>query len=325
MQIDNETKIRMLKEMLKIRSFEEKIQELYHAGYIPGSMHLSTGQEAVPVGVCLNLRKDDYLLSSHRGHGHVLAKGGEYKYMMAELYGKKTGYCGGKGGSMHFANVKIGVLGTNGIVGGGICIAAGVGFSIKYQKSEKVTVCFFGDGAANTGAFHEGLNFAAVLKAPVVFIIENNQYAISVPRKLSDCVEDLSIRAAGYNMPGVTVDGNDVMAVYETAKTAVERARSGGGPALIECKTYRWHGHHAGEPKDGLVYRSQEEMDSWKEKCPIKRLKEALIGGNIITEKEVYALEKEFQQELERAIDFAEKSPYPDAEALYENVYIDEG
>jgi len=211
MKISNELKIKMLKEMLKIRIFEEKVQDLYVQGQILGPVHLSTGQEAIPVGFCLNLSSNDYILASHRGHGQVLAKGGKYKYMMAELYGKKTGYSKGKGGSMHIACSDIGILGTNGIVGGGISIAAGVGFSSKYLKEDKVTLCFFGDGAANTGAFHEGLNFAAVLKANVVFVIENNQYAISVPRKLSDCVENLSIRSKGYGIPGETIDGNDII------------------------------------------------------------------------------------------------------------------
>ncbi len=325
MSISNETKVEMLRAMLKIRVFEERIQELYHAGYIPGSMHLSTGQEAVPVGICMNLRKDDYLLSSHRGHGHVIAKGGEYKFMMAELYGKRTGYCKGKGGSMHFANREIGILGTNGIVGAGIPIATGVGFSSKYLQNDRITVCIFGDGAANTGAFHEGINFASVLKVPVVFVIENNQYAISVPRKLSDCLESLSIRAESYAIPGTTVDGNDVLTVYENAQKAVESARSGKGPTLIECKTYRWHGHHAGEPRDGLVYRTKEEIESWKEKCPIKRLKKVLLHEEVLKEDDITAMEEEFNTELDAAIQYAEESPYPEVAELYEDVYIDEG
>lgn len=322
--MNNEMRIDMLRGMMRIRAFEEKIQELYLAGYIPGSMHLSTGQEAIPVGCCMCLREGDYLMSSHRGHGHVLAKGGEYKYMMAELYGKKTGYSRGKGGSMHFAHVAIGVLGTNGIVGGGIPIAAGVGFASKYLESDRVVVCFFGDGAAETGAFHEGLNFAAVLQVPVIYIIENNQYAISVPRKLSDRLEDLSVRAAAYGMPGETVDGNDVVAVYDAAKRAVERARAGGGPALIECKTYRWHGHHAGEPRDGLVYRTQEEIDSWKEKCPIRRLKTQLLEEQVVNEADIDAMQRGFQQELEKAVAFANESPYPEESDLLRDVYIAE-
>ncbi|KPJ88572.1 MAG: acetoin:2,6-dichlorophenolindophenol oxidoreductase subunit alpha [Spirochaetes bacterium DG_61] len=325
MKIPEETRIEMLKGMLRIRLFEEKIQELYLAGYIPGSMHLSTGQEAVSVGVCMSLQKDDYVLSSHRGHGHMLARGAKYKYMMAELYGKRSGYCKGKGGSMHFAHVKIGVLGANGIVGGGIPIAAGVGFSSKYLKNNRVTACFFGDGATETGAFHEGLNFAAVLKVPVVFIIENNQYAISVPRRLSDRLEDLSIRAKSYGMPGESVDGNDVIAVYHTAQRAVHRARSGDGPTLIECKTYRWHGHHAGEPKDGLIYRSQEEIDAWKRKCPIKQLKGTLLEEKVITEGNIEKIEREFEQELEKAIAYANESPFPVESDLLQDVYIEEG
>jgi len=322
MAISKEIKVKMLKEMLKIRLFEEKIQDLYRAGHIPGSMHLSTGQEAVPVGFCAHLKKEDYILSSHRGHGHVLAKGGEYKYMMAELYGRSTGYCKGIGGSMHFANIEIGILGTNGIVGGGIPLAAGVGFASKYLGEDKVTLSFFGDGAANTGAFHEGINFAAVRKSNVVFVIENNQYAISVPRSLSDCVEDLSIRAKSYNIPGVTVDGNDVCAVYDVAAGAIARARKGNGPTLVECKTYRWHGHHAGEPKDGLLYRSQKEMDDWREKDPVRRLKELLIGEKSITDKDFENMQKELEAELVEAIKFAEISPFPPVSALYDNVYV---
>jgi acetoin:2,6-dichlorophenolindophenol oxidoreductase subunit alpha len=322
MAISKEIKIKMLKEMLKIRLFEEKIQDLYKAGHIPGSMHLSTGQEAVPVGFCTHLKKEDYILSSHRGHGHVLAKGGEYKYMMAELYGRSTGYCKGIGGSMHFANIEIGILGTNGIVGGGIPLAAGVGFASKYLGEDKVTISFFGDGATNTGAFHEGINFAAVRKSNVVFVIENNQYAISVPRSLSDCVEDLSIRAKSYNIPGITVDGNDVCAVYNVAADAIARARKGDGPTLVECKTYRWHGHHAGEPKDGVLYRSQKEMDDWREKDPVRRLKELLISEKSITDKDFENIQKELETDLVEAIKFAEASPFPPVSALYENVYV---
>ncbi len=322
MVIDKKLKIRMLKEMLRIRMFEEKIQQLYLQGQIPGSMHLSTGQEAIPVGFCINLEKDDYIISSHRGHHHILAKGGQYKYMMAELYGRTTGYCKGKGGSMHIACAELGVLGANGIVGGGICIAAGVGFASKYLKNNRVTVAFFGDGAANTGAFHEGINFAAVRKSNTVFVIENNQYAISVPRKLSDCIEKQSIRAVGYGIPGITIDGNDVLAVYKTANDAIKKARLGKGPSIVECMTYRWHGHHAGEPKDGLLYRSAEEMESWRKKDPVKRLKEELIKNNCLTDKEFSGFEDTFKVELDEAIEFANKSPLPEPGELYKDVYV---
>ena len=322
MAIGSEIKKKMLRQMLRIRVFEESVRELYRAGHIPGSLHLSTGQEAIPVGFCQHLRREDFLLSSHRGHGHVLAKGGEYKYMLAELYGKRTGYCKGKGGSMHFACADLGILGTNGIVGAGICLAAGVGFSSRYQSSDKVTVCFFGDGAANTGAFHEGLNFAALRKAQVVFVIENNQYAISVPRGLSDLLEKLSLRAASYGIPGVTVDGNDALAVYQAAEEAILRARKGGGPTLVECLTYRWHGHHAGEPRDGLLYRPKEEIETWKERCPIKRLTEALSAEGVLQAQEIEGWEKELREEFVQAVAFAESSPYPLEEELLTDAYV---
>ncbi|MFC2145099.1 thiamine pyrophosphate-dependent dehydrogenase E1 component subunit alpha [Actinomycetota bacterium] len=324
MKVSNKQKIKMLEEMLKIRLFEESIQDLYIQGQIPGSMHLSSGQEAIPVGCCMNLETDDYVISSHRGHGHILAKGGKYKYMLAELYGKTTGYCKGKGGSMHIACADIGVLGANGIVGGGICIAAGVGFASKYLKDNKVTIAFFGEGATNTGAFHEGINFAAVRDSNVVFVIENNQYAISVPRKLSDRIEDLSIRAQGYGIPGVTVDGNDVLKVYQEAAKAIKRARSGKGPSLIEFKTYRWHGHHAGEPNDGLLYRSQKEMDEWKKNDPIKRLQKNLIERKIIGKTDIDKINKRLNDDFEEAVKFAEESPLPEKDVLYEDVYIKE-
>ncbi len=322
MDIDKDLKIHMLEEMLRIRMFEEKIQQLYLQGQILGSMHLSTGQEAIPVGICANLGKDDYVISSHRGHHHILAKGGQYKYMMAELYGKATGYCKGKGGSMHIACAELGVLGANGIVGGGICIASGVGFASRYLNNKRVTVAFFGDGAANTGAFHEGINFAAVRKSNTVFVIENNQYAISVPRKLSDCIEKQSIRAAGYGIPGTTIDGNDVLEVYKVSGIAINRARSGEGPSIIECMTYRWHGHHAGEPRDGLLYRDAEEMKSWKKKDPIKKLKEELIKNGFLTDAEFSGMENKLKTELEEAIDFANKSQFPEQTELYKDVYV---
>ena len=312
----------MLKEMLKIRMFEERIQQLYLQGQIPGSMHLSTGQEAIPVGFCMNLEKDDSIISSHRGHHHILAKGGEYKYMMAELYGRTTGYCRGKGGSMHIACAGIGVLGANGIVGGGICIAAGVGFASRYLKNGRVTISFFGEGAGNTGAFHEGLNFAAVRRSNTVFVIENNQYAISVPRKLSDCVKNQSIRAAGYGIPGVTIDGNDVLKVYRTAAEAIERARSGKGPTLVECMTYRWHGHHAGEPREGTLYRPVEEIEAWRKKDPVERLKKSLVDEGVIKKKDFDEMQRDFTVMLDEAVEFAKNSPLPPPSALFDDVYV---
>jgi pyruvate dehydrogenase E1 component alpha subunit len=268
------------------------------------------------------LRKEDYITSTHRGHGHVIAKGGELKYMMAELFGKKTGYCKGKGGSMHIANINIGILGANGIVGGGIPIAVGAALSCKMRKTDQVTTCFFGDDASNTGAFHEGLNLASIHHLPVVFICENNLYGISVPQKQHQAIKDISIRAKAYNMPGITVDGNDVLAVYEASGKAVERARTGEGPTLIECKTYRWRGHHEGDPNRGSRYRPAKEVEEWMKKCPIRRFEEGLIKKKILTKEKVKTIREEIEKEIDKAIAFARESPYPNPQDLYEDVYV---
>ena len=321
MKISNELKVKMLKEMVRIRKFEEIASNLYVNGLITGSLHASTGQEAVPVGVCMNLRPDDYLQSSHRGHGHVLAKGGEFKPMMAELFGKVTGYCKGRGGSMHFANISKNTLGTNGIVGAGIPIAAGVGYAIQYKGSNQIVACFTGDGGANTGAFHEGVNFASIVNAPVLFIIENNQWAISVPRKWSDRLENLSQRSASYNIYGETVDGNDVLAIYEVMYNAINKIREGEGPMLIECKTYRWRGHHAGEPAS-LKYRDPKEVEAWIEKCPIRKLEKTIKEENILNQPEIDKIYFDIDKELDEAIEFAKNSPYPSIDSLYENLYV---
>jgi len=324
LKISSEIKIKMLQEMIRIRRFEETIGDLYIAGVITGSVHGSNGQEAVPAGVCINLRDDDYLQSSHRGHGHVLAKGGQLKPMMAELFGKTTGLCKGRGGSMHFADIEKNILGTNGIVGAGIPIAAGVGYAVKYRGTDQVVACFMGDGACNTGAFHEGINIAAVVGAPVLFIIENNQWAISAPRKWSDRLDDLSQRAASYGIPGETVDGNDVLAVYKAANKAVKDIRAGKGPILIECKTYRWKGHHAGEPAS-LQYRDPKEVEAWIKKCPIKQLEKVLLKENIISRDEISKMYKDIDIKLDEAIEFAKESPLPEVESLFDNLYVEIG
>jgi pyruvate dehydrogenase E1 component alpha subunit len=324
-KISSETKIKMLEEMIRLRTFEEKAYELAMAGKVVGGPHIYTGHEACAVGVCMNLRKDDYVLSHPRCHGHCLAKGGEYKYMMAELFGKKTGYMKGKGGTMHFWVKDIGYVGGNGIVGASFPISAGLGFASKYQGLDRVAVCFCGDGGQNTGAFHEGVNFASIMKAPVVYVCENNLYAVTVKAEYATPVKDISIRANSYNIPGITVDGNDVLAVYEVAKEAIDRARSGKGPSFLELKTYRWHGHWAGEDGDGTTYRSQEEIDSWKKKDPIKRLKELLIEEGVLNESGINSIEEKYNKEIEDAVKFAEESPYPEIEELYKDVfYIDE-
>jgi TPP-dependent pyruvate/acetoin dehydrogenase alpha subunit len=248
LDLSNEKLIEMYRTMKKIREFETKAAELFAEGSIPGFVHLYIGEEAVATGVCANLKDSDYITSTHRGHGHIIAKGGDLKYMFAELFGKATGYCKGKGGSMHIADADRGILGANGIVGAGHNIAVGAGLSAKYRGTDQVCVCFFGDGSTNQGTFHESLNLASIWKLPVIFVCENNLYGISMHQSRHQAIQDVADRAVAYNIPGVVVDGNDVLAVYEAAKEAIDRARNGQGPTLIECKTYRQRGHFEGDP-----------------------------------------------------------------------------
>ena len=318
MAIEKEKLLDMYTKMRTIRAFEGKVAELFAAGKIPGFVHLYVGEEAIAVGVCAHLRDDDYITSTHRGHGHLIAKGGDLKLMMAELFGKKTGYCKGKGGSMHIADVELGILGANGIVGGGIPIATGAGLSIKYRGTDQVVACFFGDGAANQGTFHEGLNMASIWKLPVIFVCENNHYGISFHQSKSMNVADIADRAAAYDIPGVVVDGNDVIAVYEAAEEAVKRARAGEGPTLIECKTYRHRGHFEGDP---MVYRPKEEFEAWLEKDPLPRFEAKLLEMGILTKEKIEQIEKDIEAKLEEAIKFAEESPFPAPEELTEDVY----
>jgi pyruvate dehydrogenase E1 component alpha subunit len=308
--------------MFRIRKFEETAGNLFAQGLIPGLIHLYIGEEAVAVGVCSNLTQDDCVISTHRGHGHCIAKGGDVRRMMAELLGKETGYSKGRGGSMHIIAPEIGVMGSSGIVGAGIPIAAGLGLAANVKKTRKVVACFFGDGASNTGTFHEGLNLAAVWKLPIVFICENNLYAISVPMRKSTPVENVADRAVAYGIPGVIVDGMDVIAVHRMTREAVERARSGKGPTLIECKTYRFRGHFEGDPKGGGVYRSEAEMAEWQNKCPIKIFKTKLIENKIFTEKETEEIEQRSIKEIEEAVEFAKNSPYPPASEVTNNVLV---
>ena len=317
--------VNLYKTMVTIRLFEERIQDLYARGLVPGLAHLYIGEEAVATGVCANLRKDDYITSTHRGHGHVIAKGAELRYMMAELFGKKTGYCKGKGGSMHIADVGIGILGANGIAGGGIPIAVGAGLSAKMRKTDQVTVCFFGDASSNNGTFHEGLNFASVHRLPVVFICENNLYGISVSQKQHQAIQDISVRAVAYNIPGITIDGNDVITVYEASGKAIQRARAGEGPTLVECKTYRWRGHHEGDPNQGGRYRTMDEVKEWIEKCPIRRFEEKLIGEKILNKVKTKKILEEIEKKIEEAVEFANQSPFPDPQDIYKDVYVREG
>jgi pyruvate dehydrogenase E1 component alpha subunit len=304
--------------MLLIRAFEEKADELFALGRIHGTMHLSLGQEAVAVGVCSALRADDYILSTHRGHGHCLAKGADARLMMAEFLGKETGYCRGRGGSMHIADVRGGNLGANGIVAGGLPIATGVGLSIQMRRSGQVCAAFFGDGAANEGAFHEALNLASIWMLPVIFVCENNQYAMSMPVRQAMRVERVGDRAAAYGIPGVTVDGMDVLAVRDAAAEAVQRARAGGGPTLVECVTYRYKGH---SKSDRQRYREREEVDRWRQHDPIGRLQARLVAGGMLTEAEADHLAAEAAAMIDEALRYAEAQPEPDPATLLEDVY----
>lgn len=318
MSIDTEKLLWMYTNMLKIRRFEEKVGELFAAGKIPGFVHLYIGEEAVATGVCAHLRPDDYITSTHRGHGHLISKGGDLKLMMAELFGRRTGYCKGKGGSMHIADLDLGILGANGIVGGGPPIATGAALAAKYKGTDQVAVCFLGDGASNQGTFHEGVNLASVWKLPVIFVVENNMYGISLSQTRSMRVQDIADRAAAYDIPGFVVDGNDVIAVYEAAGEAIQRARAGEGPALIECKTYRYRGHFEGDP---MIYRSREEEEMWKAKDPIPRFEAKLIEMGVLTEAQAREINERVIAEVEEAVRFAEESPWPAPEEVLEDVY----
>ena len=320
MNIPREKLIEMYKRMELIRHFEYTVNELYGKGKIFGALHLYAGEEAVAVGVCANLRLDDYAISTHRGHGHLIAKGADVKKVMAELFGRSTGVCKGKGGSMHLADVSVGMLGASGIVGGGIPLAAGAGLSIKYRGTNQVAVGFFGDGASNQGVFHESLNLASIWDLPVVYVCENNQYAESTPVTAVMRVKNVADRAVAYGILGKVVDGMDVTAVYQATKEAVENARQGKGPTLLECKTYRFEGHEMGDPHD--LYRSKEEVEEWKKKCPIRRLRRMLVSSGDLTEKQAQDIEQEVRKQIEEAIQFADESPYPDPEEAVRGVFV---
>ena len=304
--------------MVRIRAFEERVAKEFTRGKIPCHAHLYIGQEAIAAGACATLRPDDNIVSNHRGHGHLIAKGGRTDRMMAELFGKSTGYCKGKGGSMHCADVDLGILGANGIVGAGITIAGGAALSARIQNTGQVCLCFFGDGASKTSRFHEGINFASVLKLPVVYIVENNQYAISVPFSYASNVANIADGACAYGIPGETIDGNDVLTVYDTVAEAVDRARRGGGPSLVECKTYRWAGHYTGDPQS---YVSKEVVEEWKKKDPIPRFQEYLVANGFLTGEEAERARQEISDEIEAAVKFADESPYPAPEEALEDVH----
>ena len=305
----------MLMTMLLIRLFEEKAEELFSLGRVHGTMHLSIGQEATAVGAANAMRRGDYLLNLHRGHGHCLAWfDSDVNLMMAEFMGRETGYCRGRGGSMHIANVDANNLGANGIVGGGIPIAVGVGLSIKLRKTDQVCLVIFGDGASNEGAFHESLNMASIWKLPIIYLCENNQYAMSMPFTKAFNIAQVSDRAVAYDIPGVTVDGNDLMAVQEVVREAAARARAGEGPTLIEAVTYRWRGH---SKSDKQAYRTRDEVKEWQRRDPIIRFAETLG----INDSELEALRQQAQARIDEAVAFAEASPEPDVNSILEGVY----
>lgn len=319
--IEKERARLIYKTMNQIRSFELKAVQLFEENKLRGSVHLYVGEEAVAATVCSHLNDNDYITSTHRGHGHCIAKGARLDRAMAELMGKATGYCKGRSGSMHIADFSKGNLGANAIVGGGIPIAVGSALAIQMQHKNCISVSFFGDGASNEGTFHESLNLAAVWKLPVIFVCENNLYGISVPSWQSTSVTDISKRAAAYDIPGITVDGNDVDAIDTAFAEAKKRALEGKGPTLIECKTYRWLGHWTGDPQP---YRKREEIEEWKKKCPIKRYRNSLIQQKLFTEEELNTIETKAANEADDAAEYALNSPEPNPADLLKDVFYED-
>ena len=310
----------MHRRMVRIRVFETEAGRMAEAGKIPGALHLYVGEEAVAAGVMTHLSDADWITSTHRGHGHLIAKGGAFDRMFAELFGRATGYCRGKGGSMHISNMELGMLGANGIVGAGPPIAVGAAFANKYRKTDRVAVTFFGDGASNEGAFHEAANMAALYKLPVIFVCENNGYGEYTPQAEHQAIADVADRAAGYGMPGAVVDGMDAVAVYKAAGAAIARARRGHGPTLLECKTYRFF-DHVGVRGMGLSYRTDEELAEWQKRDPIHLFEARLAERGVLDHAQAAAVHEEIRAEVKAGIAFAEESPPPDAATLLDDVY----
>lgn len=321
MKINKKTLIEMYRTMVRARCFENKTKELYLKGHIRGTIHVSQGQEAVAVGGCLALEPGDYVLTTHRGHGHCIAKGVESKVLLAEILGKQTGCCNGRAGSLHAFDASKGVLGAAAVVGSGIPIATGVALGIQIRGEDKVVLNYFGDGAANHGTFHEAINLGSIWNLPIIYLCENNQVADTTPYHETFNIENVGDRASSYGIPGEVIDGNDVMAVFEGVKKAAKRARAGKGPTLIECKTYRWEGHHIGDP---CVWRKEDELDKWKEKCPQKRLAAKLISEKIMNEPDLEKISKEAIAEMEEAARFAIESPQPDPTTALDYVWGEE-
>lgn len=318
MEITREMMLEMYRRMVCIREFELAAIDLFKRGMVKGAIHAYIGQEASAVGVCMALRRDDLIAGTHRSHGHNIAKGADTKKMMAEILGKETGYCKGRGGSMHIAAFETGSLGALAVVGAGIPIAVGAALAFKLRGEDRVAVPFTGDAGCNTGNWHEGLNMASIWDLPVVFVLENNQYGVSTRITYSCKIKDLSLRAQSYGIPGVCVDGFDVLAVYQAAKEAVERARRGEGPTLLVTESYRFEGHYAGEPE---VYRDRAEVQEWRKKDPIPRFRNYLLEQGIASEDELAAIEAEIKQEIADAVKFAQESPQPDPATAMDYIY----
>jgi pyruvate dehydrogenase E1 component alpha subunit len=320
-ELARETALAIYRTMATIRAFEERVAREFRTGEVPGFVHMYIGEEGIAAGVCANLREDDYITSTHRGHGHAIAKGCDLKAMMAEIYGRETGLCKGRGGSMHVADFSRGMIGANAIVGGGIALATGAGLSAQVRGTDQVAVAFFGDGAANQGVLHESLNLAAIWKLPVVYVCENNGLAESTPAAYATSIEDIAARAAAYSIPGVVVDSRDALDVYEAAREAIERARGGGGPALLEAKTCRIRGHFEGDPE---LYRDDQERREAAERDPLPRLRERLLAQGAASEDELEALQAELLAEVDAAVSYAKESPWPDPAELTRYVYPEE-
>jgi TPP-dependent pyruvate/acetoin dehydrogenase alpha subunit len=317
--MDKVKKIKFLKGLYKIRFFEERAKELYKEGLMVGALHPYIGEEAIAVGACMVLKKDDYVLSTHRGHGHCIAKGADIKYMIAELMGRETGYCKGVGGSMHICDKNIGILGANGIVGGGLNIAVGAAISAVYRKTKQVTVCFFGDGGANLGVFHEALNLAGLWKLPVIFICENNMFAATTPSCENIPIKNISDRASAYGMYGTVIDGNNVEDVYQEVKKRVDASRNGNGPSLIECKTYRYGGHCM--VLSDTRKESKKELEEWKKMDPVVRYENKLLSERIVNKDKLITFRNEIKELIEEAVGFAKGSKFPETSIIKKLVY----
>jgi pyruvate dehydrogenase E1 component alpha subunit len=318
MKISKDNKIDLFTRMVRVRTFEDDTTKIFAGGEMPGFLHLSQGEEAVAVGTCANLGIEDAIYTTHRGHGCIIAKGADLKPMMAELFGRIAGCCRGRAGSMHFADVKTGCMGSNGIVGEGMRIALGTAFAQKYNKTNNVTAVFFGEGATGTGSFHESFNMAATLKLPLIFVCSINLYAQMTPKSDHIAIENVAERASGYGAPGVTIDGNDVEVVYEEVAKAVKHCRDGKGPYLLECKTYRHHGHFEGDPCN---YRPEGELEKWLKKDPIVLYEKKLKKEGVLDDNKIKSIKDSVKKEVDESVEFARQSPQPDVEELYKDIF----